>query len=112
VVTTTLNYGTIAGTVYFTVTAAGAVNPPLLSGDTVEILPGPISRLKIFPDVPVWVNAGNSIRFTATGYDQYDNIAGYGPFNWRKVYGSGNGLLQQVFIGYYGSGYYYRQRFL
>jgi adhesin/invasin len=101
-VTTTLSYGTVAGTATFTVAAEGAADSLLLSGDTVEILPGPIHRLKVFPDIPVWVDAGNSIQFSATGYDQYDNITGYGPFNWRKVYGSGNGLLlaqQGLFTG-------------
>lgn len=100
VITFTLTPETAAGPVVFTVTAASAASPLVLSGDAVTITPGGIHHIAVQPDVPVWVTAGGSTSFSAIGYDKYNNQTSTGPFNWRKVYGSGDGLLSGgVFTG-------------
>ncbi|RME98539.1 MAG: hypothetical protein D6768_17095, partial [Chloroflexi bacterium] len=101
VVTMTMTPGITAGTTAFTVTASTGSGPLLLSGDSVTILPGPVHHVSVFPDVPVWVTAGTSSNFSAKGFDRYNNLTTTGPFNWRKVYGSGDGDLNNsgVFTG-------------
>jgi adhesin/invasin len=96
----TLTPAAAAGPVTFNVSASSGANPLQLSGNTVTILPGSIHHIAITPSVPVWVTAGGSTSFTAIGYDKYDNQTSTGPFNWRKVYGSGDGVLNSgVFTG-------------
>lgn len=99
-ISVTLTPGAVAGPVVFTVTATGNPQPLILAGDALTILPGGVHRIEVLPTTPVWVTAGSSTTFSAVGYDRYDNPATTGPFNWRKVYGSGDGVLANgVFKG-------------
>ncbi len=100
VITFTLSASTQAGPVSFTVQTPASAGALALTGDAVTILAGGIHHIDVTPTLPVSVTAGNSTTFSAIGYDKYNNLSSLGPFNWRKVYGSGDGILVNgVFTG-------------
>ncbi|MCB0176620.1 MAG: Ig-like domain-containing protein [Anaerolineae bacterium] len=99
IITRTLTPGSTVGTATFTVTADGSsLN---VSGDTVEVTSGSLDHIDILPTAPVQVTAGNTVTFSAIGYDAFNNETGTGIFTWKKWSGSGNGTLSSsgVFTG-------------
>lgn len=101
IVTATLTPGLTMGTASFSVAVAPANSPLPLSGDTVEIVAGPLDHITILPTTAVQVTAGNKVTLNAAGYDYFGNVVSNGPFTWKKWSGSGGGTLSSsgVFTG-------------
>jgi len=86
--------GTVAGMVQMLVTSPDG--PLEISGDPLEITPGPLDRLHITPESPADIQSGNQFTFTLTATDAYSNVISGLAYQWLLTPETGTGDVTPI----------------
>ncbi|NOZ06660.1 MAG: hypothetical protein GXP41_09980 [Chloroflexi bacterium] len=90
--------GTVAGMVQMLVTSPDG--PLEISGDPLEITPGPLDRLHITPESPADIQSGNQFTFTLTATDAYSNVISGLAYQWLLTPETGTGDVTPIDEGH------------
>lgn len=92
--TSTLNTPTLAGETATVTASSGVVSDPYI----VTVVPGGLHHINITPDTSQTIIAGQTIQFTAQGYDEYNNLISGLTYSWNNTTG---GLFNNTTAGNY-----------
>lgn len=92
--TVTLNTPTLAGETTTITASSGVVSDPYI----VTVVPGGLHHINITPNTPQTITAGQTIQFTAQGYDEYNNPISGLTYSWSNA---ADGLFNNTTAGNY-----------